>query len=103
MVVKVWGIIAAYAQDTAALGRPGFCPLECRRGIPRPSGQRGAGSEAGFQQIAAAYALDRLGMSLRWLHREPSRWWIHFLPLARQAGCATRLARRHARYPRALP
>ena len=49
MRVKVGGIIAPDAQGTAALGRPGFCPPQCRGTMQRPGRQRGTSGQAGFE------------------------------------------------------
>src|SRR6516162_615348 len=61
MGIKVDRVIPGQTEDTAPLRLPRFRPPECWRVMGRPERQRGTRGEAGFEQLAAAEALDRLG------------------------------------------
>ena len=72
MVVKVRWIIAAHAQDTAALGLPSLRTPECRGAIEGQGRQRHASSNAGLQESTAAQSCTVFWMCLLHRHRDPS-------------------------------
>src|SRR5215813_5121048 len=71
MMVKVRGVIAAHAQDAAALGLSSFRTPEHRGIMQWPGGQRDASHEASLEQITTAHAPGLAEMCLLQVHREP--------------------------------
>src|SRR5262245_18415492 len=82
MMVNMRRVIAAHAQDAAALRLPSLSTPEYRGIRQRPSGQCDTSREASLEQVTTAHTLDML---LRF-HREPS---LVMLPLQPQRRDAT--------------
>ena len=68
MRVKVGRIIAAHAQDTAALGLSRFSAPERWGTRERPARERDTSDKASLEQITTAHTLAPVGMSLLRFH-----------------------------------